>query len=405
MRKRILLSSHGVARVVAIVGVATVVSFGIGCDRGSSGPAPVSSSTPEVKPDVKGLEAAGNDPTVVDLIKKTLGCKWAAYGFDAKCPEMKALLECDCVRDGKGDATLVSALEDPNEQVRWLAARTMTQRGKNFRTDKQLAERLLVVAEAEKSKAVAQELGGVIGNIKHAETGLGERIKTMAKNHEVQQMRTSLLARMLFANGESLYDFVKDIALNDKDLVVRKAAISAFWTGTPPNRAADTCKMWLGFMDDTAEDVAGEAAYLCAFYPQNGGCKAEWDPVMDKVAGHAKAGTVKSTQMASAMAYLFRQAGASDAQKKRALTIARAIVENKANNGMARGRALELVAEKDPDAKKFLEKFKDDADVYVKGRAKELAERPAPKEPDKTAKEPPGKATAPGQVKAEPQKK
>jgi hypothetical protein len=407
MIKRSVLSTRGVARVVAIVGVATVASFGFGCDRGSSGPAPVNSATPEVKPDVKGIDAAGNDPTLVDLAKKTLGCKWAAYGFDSKCPELKAVLESEAARDGKGDGTLVSFLEDPSEQVRWLGARVLSQRGKAFRTDKLLAERIVKAAEGEKAKAVAQELGGVAGSIKHAETGLGERLKAMAKTHEVQQMRTSLLARMLFANGESLYDFVKDIAINDKDMIVRKAAISAFWTGTPPNRAADTCKMWLGFMDDPIDDVAGEAAYLTAFYPQNGGCKAEWDAVIDNIEKRAKAGTVKSTQMASAMSYLHKQPGASEAQKKRALVVARVLAENTANNAMARGRALEFVAEKDPDAKKFLEKLKDDKDAFVKARAKDLYERPAKKEPEKAANDVVAKppTAEPGKVKAEPPKK
>ncbi|HRI70435.1 MAG TPA: hypothetical protein PK156_39660, partial [Polyangium sp.] len=327
MTKRLALSSLRMARVLTIVGAATVV-LGLGCSKSSSEATPAAStSTPEAKPDVKGIEAASNDPMLVDMAKKALGCKWAAYGFDAKCPELKTLVESDGVRDGKGDTTLVNFLEDPNEHVRWLGSRTLTQRGKRFRTDKPLAERIVAVAEAEKDKAVAQELGGVVGAIKHAETGLGERIKTMAKSHEVQQMRTSLLARMLFSNGEPLYDFIKDIAMNDKDVIVRKAAISAFWTGTPPARAADTCKMWLGFMQDPSDDVAGEAAYLCSFYPQNGGCKTEWDAVLDAVEKRAKEGTIKSTQMAQSMAYLHKQPGASEAQKKRALSVARLVAE------------------------------------------------------------------------------
>lgn len=404
MIKRIAVPS--LARMLVMVGAATVASFGVGCDKGSSGPAPnPSTATPEAKPDAKGIDAATNDPTLVGLAKKALGCKWAAYGFDTRCPELKATLESEAMRDGKGDATLVNFLDDPNEQVRWLGARALSQRGKAFRTDKQLAERIVTVAEGEKAKVVAQELGGVVGGIKHAETGLGERIKVMAKGHPVQQMRTGLLARMLFSNGETLYDFVKDIATNDKDTMVRKAAISAFWTGTPPTRAADTCKMWLGFMDDPADDVAGEAAYLCSFYPQNGGCKAEWDAVIDKVEKRAKEGTIKSTQMASAMSYLYRQSGASDAQKKRALATARLIAENTANHGMARGRALELLAEKDPDAKKVLEKFKDDPDAFVKARAKNLAERPVPKEADKAPAGTNKPAAAPGKVATEPTKK
>lgn len=392
--------SSRVVRAWAIVGAATVASLAMSCDRGSSGPAPAPSAAAETKPDVKGIDAATSDPILVDLAKKALGCKWAAYGFDSKCPELKAAIENDAMRDGKGDGTLVNFLEDANEQVRWIGARSLVQRGKQFRTDKLLAARIVTVAEAEKSKAVAQELGAVTGSIKHAETGLGERIKVIAKTHEVPQMRTSLLARMLFSNGEMLYDFVKDIAMNDKDLTIRKAAISAFWTGTPPNKIPDTCKMWLGFMDDPADDVAGESAYLCAFYPQNGGCKAEWDGLLDRIEKRSKEGTVKSTQMASALSYLYKQNEASEAQKKRTLAIARTLAANTANNSMARSRAVELVAERDPDAKKFLEKLKDDADPIVKARAKELAERPAkaPEPASSAAAAPPVTAKLPGVV-------
>lgn len=374
-----MMISHSRARTrVAAITLAAAFGLGfgaIGCNKGSSGPAPADSAAAEPKAPGVGIEAAGNEPAVVELAKKALGCKWGTFGFDAMCPEMKALTDSQELRDGKADATLVSFLEDPNERVRWLGARGLAQRGRAFRTEKALAERIVTVAEGEKSKVVAQELGGVVGGIKHAETGLGDRIKAMAKGHEVQQMRTSLLSRMLFSNGELLYDFVKDIAANDKDTIVRKAAMSAFWTGTPPNKAADSCKMWLGFVDDAADDVSGEAAYLCSFYPQNGGCKAEWDPLLDKIEKRAKEGTVKSTQLASALFYLHKQPGASEAQKKRALAVARQIAGEKKNSGMARAKALELVAEKDPDGKKILEKMKDDEDVFVKARAKDLVER------------------------------
>jgi len=362
------------ARAIASLALAALAGVSLGCNKDASNGAAgaAASATPESTANAKGLGAAGNDAGVVDLAKKVLGCKWGNYGFDSSCPEMKAFMESQLVRDGKADATFVNFLDDPDEHVRWLGSRGLSQRGKTYKTDKALAERIVTVAEGEAQKTVAQELGGVVGGIKHADTGLGERIKAMAKSHAIQQMRTSMLSRMLFTNGETLYDFVKDIATNDKDAVVRKAAMSAFWTGTPPSKAADSCAMWLGFVDDSIDEVAGEASYLCAFYPQGGGCKTEWDPLLDKIEKRAKEGTIKSTQMASALFYLHRQAGASDAQKKRTLAVARQLVENKSNSGMARGRALELLAEKDPDAAKLLTKLKDDSDVFVQRRAKDL---------------------------------
>lgn len=358
------------------ISLALASSLGLGCKSGSEAPVPSGSASAAAPAAAgKGIDAPGNDATVVQLARTALGCKWSSYGLEASCNELRALLDAPAVREGKADATFVSFLEDGSEQVRWLGARALSTRGKDYRTDKALAERAVKAAEEEKSKVVGQELGGVVGNLKHAETGLGERIKAMAKTHPVQTVRMSLLSRMLFANGELLYDFVKDIAQNDADPMVRKAALSAFWTGTPPNKNADTCAMWLAFTDDKVEDVAGEAAYLAAFYPQGGGCKAQWDPLLDRIEKRSKEGAVKSSQTASALYYLYRQAGASEAQKKRALAVARALLDNEANSGMARGKALEFIVEKDPEGRTFIEKFKNSNDIYVKNRARELAAR------------------------------
>ncbi|UQA58351.1 hypothetical protein [Polyangium aurulentum] len=357
-----------------LISLALASGLGLGCGKGGEAPAPAGSASAAAPAAAgKGIDAPGNDPAVVALARKALGCKWGPYGLEATCADLRALLEDPALRDSKADATFMNLLEDPSEQVRWLGARALSTRGTAYRADKALAERAVKAAEDEKSKTVGQELGGVVGNIKHAETGLGERIKAMAKTHPLQAVRMSLLSRMLFTNGELLYDFVKDIAQNDADPMVRKAALSAFWTGTPPNKAADTCAMWLSFIDDKVEDVAGEAAYLTAFYPQGGGCKEQWDPLLDKIEKRAKEGTIKSSQMASALLFLHRQPGASEAQKKRSLVAARALLEKKENSGMARGKALEFIVEKDLDGRKFIEKFREDPDFFVKSRAKDLA--------------------------------
>jgi hypothetical protein len=375
------LGAHPLEEVIIVkhpahflISLALVSGLSLGCGKGGEAPAPAGSASAAAPAAAgKGIEAPGNDAALVELARKALGCKWGPYGLDTTCADLRALLDAPALRDSKADATFVNLLEDPNEQVRWIGARALSTRGTAYRTDKALAERAVKATEDEKSKTVGQELGGVVGGIKHAETGLGERIKAMAKTHPLQATRMSLMSRMLFANGEMLYDFVKDIAQNDEDPMVRKAALSAFWTGTPPNKNADTCALWLSFSDDKVEDVAGEAAYLTAFYPQGGGCKAQWDPLLDRIEKRAKEGSIKSSQMANALLYLHRQAGASDAQKKRALGAARALLETKENSGMARGKALEFIVEKDPDGRKFIEQFKDDADFYVKTRAKELA--------------------------------
>jgi hypothetical protein len=348
-------------RAILALALSAMAGLGLGCDKGSQAPAPADSASANA-PEGRGLNAPGNDPVIVDLTRKALACRWSALGFDATCGDLRGLIDAEALREGKGDATLVNLLEDPNEQVRWLGARALSMRGKVYRTDKPLAERVVKATEDEKVKAVGQELGGTTGNISHAETGLGERIKAMAKAHPLQTVRMSMLSRMLFANGEVLYGFVKDIAKTDPDPGVRKAALSAFWTGTPPNKNAETCALWLEFVDEPADDVSGEAAYLCAFYPQGGGCKAEWDPLLAKLEKKAKEGVIRGGQSANALFHLHRQAGASEAQKKRALATARLILETKSNGGMARAKALELLFEKDPEGRKLVEQYRNDGE-------------------------------------------
>jgi hypothetical protein len=320
-----------------------------------------------------GLEAAGNDAAVVALAKKALTCKWNDYGFAYDCADMKAWNESELFKDGKNDATLVNLIEDAKEQVRFLGARKLASNGETYKRDKALAGRVIGAAERETSKAVANDLGSAVGGIKTDVTGLGEQAKGVFAKTKLQAVKTSLLGRLLFTNGPAFYDWTKSIAKSDPDPVVRKAAISAFWTGTPHDKYDDACSMWLGFASDKNDDVAGEAAYMAAFFPMDGGCKKQWNPLLDLLDAKAKGGGVKNSQQASALYYFYKQKDASAAQKARALAIAKSLAENKANSGSARGRAIEMVVEDDPrGGKAFAGKFVNDADFYVKSRAADL---------------------------------
>lgn len=366
---------HSALGMIILAAVASA-----GCDQGSKdqpGTTATARATATAQAAAKGIDAPGNDPKVVELAKKALGCEWQKTGFKYDCADLKAWKESELLKEGKADETLVSMLEDDNERVRWLAAQALSSRGKAYRTDEKLAKRVLAAAQAEKNEAVASNLGSALGRINAEKTGLEAEIKKLIESHQLQQLRRSTVSAVLFSNRQ-FYEFHMALAKGEKNKDVRKAAISAFWTGTPSDKYDQTCAMWLDrVVNDEDDNIAGEAAYLCGFYSGGGGCQDQWDALLDAIEKRAKEGQVKSSQMAAALYYFHKQKKASAAQKQRALAIAKQIADNADNSGAARARALEFVAEKDPAGPTFVAKFKDDEDFFVKSRATQILKKKA----------------------------
>lgn len=356
--------SHAVVFAVTALGA-------LGCGNKGSG----SGDTGPASGSGRGIDAPGNDAAVVALAKKALTCKWSDSGFDYACADKKAWDEAEILKDGKGDATLVSMLEDANEQVRTLAANALNNKGNLYKTDKAMAERVLAAAETEKAKNVMRNVGSAAGRIKLPTMGLVDRGKGLTKDPTPKDVRLGFIGSVQFANNEAFYDTTVALAKSDPDIDIRDAAMSAFWTGTPSAKNAEVCKLWLDLSHDAKEEFAAHAAYFVSFYPHSGGCKAEWDTFLGDVEQRAKAGTAKSSYWGSAVYYLYGQNAATPAQKKRAMSAAKALAENKGNSASTRVRALELVAEKEPGAKAYLAKFANDPDSYVKSRAAELQKK------------------------------
>lgn len=362
------------ALAVVLAGAA---ALGCGSKGSGSGDAPGASGAPGAGGTAGGgLNAAGNDPAVVALAKKAITCKFSESGLEYSCADKKAWEESELTKEGKADPTLVEMLGDASEPVRYIAAYALSGKGDKFKGDKAMADKILTAAEKETSKAVARELGAVAGKIKLKDLGFVDRAMKLAKAPTMKELRKSFIGSAQFSNREEFYETTKAIAKSDPDIDLRDAAMSAYWVGTPNSKNAEVCALWLELSHDPAnEEFAAHAAYFTAFYPHSSGCKAEWDTMLGDIEKGAKAGKLKSSYWGSALYYLHNQSAASDAQKKRAIAIAKTVVENAANGGSARGRALELVGEKDPTSKAFVTKFKDDKDFYVKSRAADLLKK------------------------------
>lgn len=329
------------------------------------------------KEEKKGLEAAGNDPAVVAEVKKILECEWKRFGFSSsKCEAFKAFNKSDMIKRGRADATMVNLLEDDDSKVRWLAARTLKMHGKTYEGDPKLAARVLTAAEQEKDEQVAVKMMGAVADMDLVGTKLADRAIALAKSHPVEEARAELVHSVLFKNRDSneLYEFVKATAKEAKEDKIRRAAVRAFWVGTPRDKTEEVCKLWLDVaQNDASDDVAGVAMRLAAQNP-NARCEAQYDGLLELAESKAKEGKVKTSDVAFALRYIHGQKKASDAHKKRALSIAKILLENEANKDMARADALRLLGKEHPKGKAMAKKYKDAKSFFVKNAAKRILE-------------------------------
>lgn len=326
-----------------------------------------------------GLAAAGNDAAVVTLAKEALTCKWSAAGLASNCKALKAWRTSTAMKGGKADATLMNMIEDKDKKVRWLAATALKTVGRGHHDNKAQATRLLDAVDKEKEPSVLGHLGAAVGRINLEKTGLEGRVKKLIEAHPSKPLRHSVVRSVLSSNRTLMFDYLMKIAREGKDGQMRKAAAAAFWTGTPTGKHEDACKLWLELAGDGDNDLAGNSAYHCAFYPHTGGCQGQWDALLDVIDKKAGDGKVVSTMTATALQYLHNQKKASDKQKSRCLAIAKKLAKNADNKATARGRAIELVAKLDPKGKAFAKTFEDDKDGYVKSVAKRAQTTPKKK--------------------------
>ena len=334
-----------------------------------------STTTSESK-DGKGLSNPSNDKAVVTLAKSVLTCKWGNYGFDSKCEALKTWKKSETMKGGKADTTLVNFLEDSDVKVQWLGADALSRTGEKYRTDQALAGKVVDAADKATDKQVVAAVGRAVGNMDLKKSGQADRVKKMLESHSNAELRQTLAGNTLFRNREvpGMFDLFVKLARTDKDPKVRKAAAAAFWTGTPNGKKEDVCKLWLELADDKDSDLAGHSAYHAAFTSSGGGCTGQWDALLSLIERKAKAGQVKSSFMASALKYFYGQKKATDAQKKRALAIAKELVQNQQNDGSSRSSALEFVGKEDPQGKAFAAKYLNDSEFFVKSAAKRIKE-------------------------------
>jgi hypothetical protein len=324
--------------------------------------------------DPKGLDHADNDAEVVKLAEAALACKWNAGQPAHDCKAHEAWTKRDATA-GNSEATLLRMMEDRDAKVRYLAYERLDTTRAKWRADAKQAKRVLAAATKEEEKAGGERVGRLVGMIDADKTGLGDDIKALLKDSKSLAVRKGIVGSVLFNNKKAggFYDHLQQIAKSDRDVEVRKTAAAAFWTGGS-DRPDDTCKLWLELASDKEGAVAGPSAYHCSWWSTGGGCINQWDALLDVIESRGKAGTVPTGFMVSALGWLQKQSKATAAQKKRAIAVAKTIVDNPANKS-TRAEAMRVIGEHDPNAKAYAAKYQNDSDGFLKSTAARILDK------------------------------
>ncbi|MFO0617064.1 MAG: hypothetical protein U0414_30995 [Polyangiaceae bacterium] len=313
-----------------------------------SAAAPLASAASPRTPASSGIDAPGNDPEIVRLLRGVLGCHWKVGEWHPKdCAAGVAWDETDLFGDDKSLPTLVSFLEDADPAIRALAAEALRVHGHLYREDAALSARVLGAAEREKDPGLLDDLGDLAAGVDLEHTGLVDRGLALAKTAPLD-LREAQVEALLGANrySMSVFTFVK-AALHDPEARIRSAAITAL-------RDADdleACELLQGELAGKDEEQAHLAARALT-YGGNGRCSSSFDAVLgwlekQPVTKESIGGFAQLTE------WLCDDRTASVEQDARATKWLRKVASDTHLEPWARGTALEALPTCDVDSKTF----------------------------------------------------
>lgn len=316
--------------------------------------------------------AKAPDARALELARRAIACRWDATAPSQDCEDAKLWREARDVFDGgRADAMLVGLLEDADDRARHLAAWNLNVFGERYRTDKALAERVVLVAEREKSERVGAPLGAALSRIDVERTELFDRTRAIAMKHALLSLRTALAATLAKNNLGSLPAFTLTLDLvRDPEKDVRAAALGALWQCSS-RRPEETCRAWRESIDRTDDEEL--AARASDYLTWAGACQSSFDALLEVEEKRFKTGRMSSPLFTKALGNVCEDAKASSSQKGRALELAKRMVEQKTTHRLVRSGALEAILRCDSaGGRAFVQRFGDDEDPFVKERARDL---------------------------------
>lgn len=284
-----------------------------------------------------------------------LGCDFSGAAFSRTCEPYRRWL--DGLDGAASDAHLVELLEAEDNRRRHLGAAGLLRRGEAYRTDRDLAARVLAVAKGERDPSVSRLLGAVVARLdtKDDET-TATLMQELLSTHPDAALRAGLVGDVLPVQGSDWFEPTRRAATSDASADVRLAALSAFWIGGA-ERAGEVCALWADHLGDRDRRIAEKASYLVAFW---GHCEgSSYDALLAEAERRAAAGTMTRAWFASVEALHAAKTAGAD-HRSAVLAVARTTASVVANGWGARSRAIELVRREADDGEAFASRFLDD---------------------------------------------
>ncbi len=366
----------------------------IGCGKKSSNGTGSTSVTSSLFAK-SGLHAEGNNADLVSAAEKVLAACGADFrprrGFD-DCPALDKDFREMKIRRGREDKTFIAFLEDPDEKVRALGVKALHAWGDDYKTDKDLAARLVGALEKETCPAIDGAMADLVADLNPADVGLGARIQALAMKAETTTDVKSFLVTWWGQDGGGdkntfAYELSKHYATSTEKRLKLAAleGYSVFFA----THTSEACGLWFDLMkSDDTEIAARSTGQLTGgwtglwsgdedskWQTSGGGrsssstetrCK-ELDAALGLVLARAKAGKIDDATYVQSLGFVLGDKHATVAQKGEARTAMHAIIENK-DNGWRRGSAITELVRHDPSQRSYVARFAKDKELasYVK---------------------------------------
>jgi hypothetical protein len=320
------------------------------------------------------------------------------------CPEHKAWVDSPLARAIGHEKELFALAADARPLVRFLAARAIAENACEGETNcpyaksRELSERLLAVAEAERDARVAAELVRPVLRIDSEATGLDDRIERMLESGN-EELAKGILSTWLEGHPERFPSTVR--FADSPQPLVRRGALDGLHYAFGGPRHEEACALAVRKFGEGSEyDFL--ASIIVVGVEAGPSCSVAWDDFITQAEGRREKGLAPPPPgrppWFSALFTVPYRSEANLQQVERVIAFAVAVAEDRSNDEWSRNWALDFAAQHVREPHEFLNRFAADPvpkvrerAEYVKGRVGNITVRPAwtPRPPSRPRQAPP----------------
>ncbi len=325
-----------------------------------------------------GIHDPRNAAELLPIAREVAKCDYDRHIDPRECPAFRKLAEkASALPPPFGFATLINLLEDESPALRFAAANTLRLRyfeGRPLENPEFLSAAKEALA-AEEDHQIATELGGLVGKFCLEETGKLEEVLKLLRGHPLPQAQTGMLLHILRTNRvlPDVFEAVVEIAREDPDDNVKRAALAAFWSIADDHRD-ESVSLWREALSWPAPKASSHAAYMLGHF--NDGVEEAFEDVLSETARRAEEGTLSWEFLAGLYWYVHNDQEFVD--KARVFELLRGIAENDKLRWNVRNRAMSIMRETgDERFRGAIEPLVSEPETQVAMHAKRLLEEEA----------------------------